>query len=447
MQIKIIERKALTNYHSNGHSLISPSWSKRWSQCPATVINLHEQRSHAKDNLESCRGTFAHLLFEVYGALNILIDDNLKPSSVLSDAQVQEVHDLNNSYTTNPSNDETVRTLAGDISQMILYDYVEPDMTLYLNQCLQHIIDLRSNGYIVQHEIACKLGWLLGHDQCDGTSDVVAYNKDTSHLIIGDLKYGVVDMVYPENNYQLNVYCLGAIHTLGLKSSDIGSITFEIYQPRVHHPLLQYHTTVDQVYNFVMDNIATQSIRALQLIGSPDVVRDSDYHPSTSNCYYCPRKLECTAYSDKAINDAKSVFDADENLKPRMAIKDFPLSRVRDVLRAEPFIKNFIKEVTKMAHDKVKQGYGDELGLKLVAGRKTRSIVGKTDDDRINAMIEIGLPREEVINIKAKSPAQLEKSLSTEHLNKVKPLIVEQIGEPLVVIESDRRKPIENPFN
>lgn len=167
------------------HSLLSPSSSHRWIQCPPSA-RLTENYSDTGSAYAN-EGTLAHSVAEAKLRCRLGISKN---PPICDDPEMDEHTD----------------------------DYVAFVM--------EQIEGLTDPSVYVEQKVDCS----RYVPECKGTCDALIISDGVLHII--DLKYGRGVKVDAENNDQLRIYALGALNMFGYLY-DIEVVRMSIFQPRL----------------------------------------------------------------------------------------------------------------------------------------------------------------------------------------------------------------------
>lgn len=253
-----------------------------------------------------------------------------------------------------------------------------------------------------------------------GTADCVLYNTVTRELHVIDYKHGAGVAVEVKNNSQLMYYGLGAMHGLNLP---VKGLVLTIVQPRCYHadgPIRSWHTTGGRVMDFLGDLI--DDAKATEAMDAPITPGD--------HCRWCPAQPQCPALRERALTAARKAFNPVDQYEP---------GELSDMLHKLPSIEAWIKAVREFAYREAGNGRVPP-GWKLVPKRAHRKWKDEwTDASKISR--EFGLKTPEVIELKIKSPAQVEKLVPKD----LKPLLEKMVlqessGLTLVPVSDERRE-------
>ena len=425
--------------HDNGHSILSPSGWSMWSKCTGSMVGLNEARKVATDNLASVEGTTAHILLE------IAILTWTCPSEVSRQDYMQIVEDVpefmgdiirwRDKIVGNINNTDEVKDFTQECFGQIIRGKFTSEMRIEIKKCYDRIKVYKDDGWTVLAESKVSLRPFFGHDHSDGSADVIMYKG--SRLIVADLKYGKGIEVSPNKNGQLSIYAGGAIGEIGFDRKWRGlidQIDIVIMQPRINNGVWKtWVTNYEDLYDFLMfaRGKSEQAIEALQ--GGKVT-----YNPSESACQWCHRSKDCKARVKQALTMVQEAFASaglvvDSIERP----KDISVDDLADILDRTPFIVSFLKDMGEEAEKRAK---GGEIipRRKLVKGRSSRK--WSDEDVLMKGLADAGLFAQDFINLKVKSPAQMEKVLLTDEQKAiVKSNIIKTFGGEALVSESDPR--------
>lgn len=256
-----------------------------------------------------------------------------------------------------------------------------------------------------------------------GTADCVIYYPAIQKMIVIDYKHGAGVPVEVKENPQLMYYGLGAISAL---NKPVRELELVIVQPRCFHsdgPIRSWKTTAGRVLDFLADLIddakATESPHAPLKVGD--------------HCRWCPAQPQCPALKEKALVAARQAFSSVTQYEP---------AELAEMLANLPAIESWIKSVREFAYREAEHGRIPP-GWKLVEKRKTRKWKTEwAEGDKIAR--EFGLKGPEVIEVKLKSPAQIEKIAPKELRKRLTEMVVQESSGLTLVEESDGRLAVTN---
>lgn len=450
--INAIEDAALVGYQDNNHALISPSGASRWSKCVGSLIDIHEHRRTAPDNIASITGTVAHWLLE-FALMHRVCPTEVSIQSIgpLEDQVHAEVFSWCDRILSKTLQTQEVRDMAVELRDKVCTLNFDMEMRLYIKGVYDAIMSYVYAGYMMWPEMRVSLKKFFGHSQCNGSSDTVLIKGD--HLIIADLKYGVAEEVFPEENAQLALYGLGACAEVesapGIEPVYIKRVSLVVCQPRVNNRVWDaWETDRDWLLTYAAV-MKIASLKALIAIAEPSLVTMEMHKPSEKSCKYCHRKIDCVSRRDSVLEEVKIAFTSagqpveTGQIAPTQSVDVTAVSNkvLADIMNAAPFILSFLKDIEKETYLRVNKG-ADVGGRKLVKGRLSRDWSAAPDQVK-STFLALGLNLDDIVESKLKSPAKLESVAMPPHVrNIVKSLIKSTHGNPVIALASDRREAI-----
>lgn len=371
------------------HAILSPSGASRWMTC--TPSARFEEQFPDKSSEYAKEGTLAHTLGE------LLILDKLgriEKEVFKKSLKTIEANDLYN---------ESMLEYCDDYATFVCEQYATAqahtkDAMLFLEQKLD-MTEWVPDGF--------------------GTGDVVIIADGT--LDFTDLKYGKGVAVYAENNKQLMLYALGALHAFDFMYN-IEIIRMTIYQPRINNTSTWEISAVD-LKVWAETELKPKAAMAWEGIG--------EYVPGV-HCQFCKAKAVCKALANENLQMAKYDF-RDINMLTE--------EEVADILNRADMFTDWIKAVEDHALAEALAGK-EWPGYKLVEGRSNRKY---SDEDAVAAkLLKQGYAEDEIYNKKLVSITALEKELGKkEFASMLGDLIIKPAGKPCLADVNDKR-PVYN---
>jgi hypothetical protein len=455
-EVRQIEADAHAGFENNGHSLLSPSGWHGWGKCVGSVSSIHNARAVGKDNCASVEGTAGHFFLEI--CTTLLIDpmafnsSTVIPATILTDVRAWAL-----SVSMKPHNSNEVKSLAVRLANDIINGTLADEFKTEIKKVTDIIYWYVGEGYTLIPEARVSAEIFLWHTSSDGTSDIVLYHQVKKHLIVADLKYGKGIEVFPKENGQLLIYCLGVISLLIkldlVKDINDWFIDIVVCQPRINNRFWDAWQT-NYAFMLQFSVLAKErSVLALYAIAYPKSVTIEDYRPSVNSCQFCHHRTNCQPRIEKAQLDlnstlAKAGIVVTDNI-PKSP-NETPLHQIftgitsdvlSEIYHAMPFILATLKDIEVEMYSRMLKG-NPVKGVKLVSGRNARR--WDIDDSGLEALLREKGIYDDCIEVKLPSPAKFEKILVDKgvksdimsHINKFK-------GSPVLALESDRRKSIE----
>ncbi|WP_295216402.1 DUF2800 domain-containing protein [Ruminococcus sp.] len=363
------------------HAFLSASGAHRWINCtPAAMLE-----KQVPDNAGSyaAEGTLAHSLAELKLRKQFEI---MKPSDYKQQLAAIQADKLYQ-----PEMDGYTDTYVDHIRSLCMAFPAMPYVVIEKRLDFSHIVP---GGF--------------------GTGDCVILYGDTLHIC--DLKYGKGVPVSAENNPQLRLYALGAIHEYSLLY-DIKEVQMHIIQPR-------------------LDNISTDTLTADALRQWGDSVKPlaeqatngtGEFHAGDW-CRFCRAKAQCRARAVQMLEIGEKRNDT--------LLSD---AEIGEILTAAQSLQSWVKSLEEYAEKQLIAGK-EIPGWKLVEGRSNRTI---TDTEAAFQVLEqSGYDEALLYERKPLNLTALEKLCGKKHLTElIGNYIVKPPGKPTVVPTTDKRRP------
>lgn len=416
----------------NSHARLSPSDSKRWAHCTASISATEHI---PKDNsVYASEGTEAH--------------------------------------------DWAEKVLVGTVKLKDVPSDFRPHIKSYVDHCL----GLVPEG--VTPYIEAKVP-LFYDPKSTGTCDFAVVTED--RVWIRDYKHGAGVLVNAVNNEQLAIYALSFIVDLendGLFDFDPSTIVdIGIVQPRHREgdEVRIWEVTLSDLRDFCRDI----EYAAIQI----QTGRGLKFDPSEETCRWCPKawKVKCPARV-KALAEAFEIQDIDgmdflaalpdlskvdakkevqerieirteaavvEVIEPITSLPEYrELSdaQLAKIFKATKAIKGFLDDVSEVIEERVTRG--DNFGgrFKMVMGREgNRAWIDEEAADKF--LKNQKLKEDERYDFKLKSPTKAEELLkdklnsTTRTKNLFDALITRAAAKPVVALADDKRPAIDAPTN
>lgn len=377
------------NHKERAHSPIGASSASRWIACPASVSlqeGIAEQSSPYAEE-----GTVAHELGEWAIEKDLdpvlhwekFVEETDKPAS-LEMAQAVQVY-----YNTIKS---------------IMSKHSDSDPELSLEERFE-LTDVHPDAF--------------------GTNDACIYVPFERMYII-DYKHGAGVPVRAENNKQLLYYALGAI-----KGMEVEEVVLMIVQPRCEIEGEGYvREWVIPVAK--LDEFREELRAAVKRVYAPNPKAVAGDH-----CKFCKASGFCPALRKEAMTIAQSSFDLIEDKGTVTLPSPSSLSpeQITKVLEGASLVSQWVKDVQSYAHMMAESGK-KVAGYKLVAKKGNR----KWTNESLVAQEFEDLFADDLFDKKLKSPAQLEKIVGKENVDR---LTTRPENGTTLVPEKDKRKAIE----
>ncbi len=234
------------------HSLLSPSSSHRWIECPPSA-RLTENYPDTSSGYAQ-EGTLAHHV-----------------------AEKKLLHRLG-------------KTKAPKVCDDLEMDEHTDDYIAFVNEQLEGLTDPK---VYVEQKVDCSK-WV---PECSGTCDALIISDGVLHII--DLKYGRGVKVDAENNDQLRIYALGALEMFAFLYP-IHTVRMSIFQPRLSNC---------STWETPREDIETWALEVLKPAADLAWYGNGDYKAG-DHCQFCKAKAECRERAK--ANMALAAYDFSE---------------------------------------------------------------------------------------------------------------------------------------
>ena len=244
-----------------------------------------------------------------------------------------------------------------------------------------------------------------------GTADAVIYKPGLRRLLVFDLKYGAGIVVEAVGNPQGRYYGLGAC--MALAERPVSEVEIVVVQPRAPHPA---------------GPIRRETISAFELVEwSADLLEAAErtLDPEAplvpgAWCRFCPAAGICPGLRERALATAQAEFAA-ARLPSPPSPASLPAEEVARLLTAAELAELWIRALRAQAHAELAAGRIIP-GWKLVPKRPTRR--WRDEGQTVVELQALGLPEDELIARRLKSPAQVEKLVGASRKREIADLVV-----------------------
>ena len=357
------------------HRLMPPSASGRWLTCTASAKAV--QDIVGTSSPFAAEGTLAHSMFEI-----MLNGEELPPAGTAFEVDGYALE-----------------------TSLEMYDHLQ--RAVEYTEVLTWADELKWT----EHKVMLKSG-------ITGTVDLLMAGGNM--LEVMDLKYGQGERVEVENNTQLMIYALGALHQLG-NLFDFEQVRLHILQPRLGH-FVNWMVPLDDLLEWELD-VLDPATHAIQ----NDIGR---FVASETACRWCPLTGRCDAQHAHMA----SMF---EELPPAVLPSDMEKLSFELVLPRAAEMRAYANAVEAAAFRYALQGM-EIPGYKLVEGRSARSWAPGAETELVNT---IQKPYES----RLKSVAVVEKELGRTTFRSVglDAWVTKPPGKPTLVKASDKRPAVQ----
>lgn len=375
------------------HALLSASSASRWLNCPKSV-RLTEDIPDGESSSFAAEGTLAHAIAEDY-----LREYATGKGRTVEDYVVPE------RFKGNP----------------LFYDGMYQDVTPYLEYVVS---TFEGKSRVATLDIEARLDFSKYVPSGFGTGDAVIIDNGT--LEICDLKFGKGVLVEAENNPQIMLYGLGALHAYDY-IFDIRNVKMTIVQPRLDH-VASFVLSADELRDW--GNNTVSPIAKLAYNGQGD-------QKAGEWCRWCKIKATCKARAEKQGQTVAMMAEAE--------LTD---DQICQILTASAEIKAWLSDIE--SHTVQRLSDGETLpGWKLVEGRSNRKI--KEPEALAEKLLNCGVDAARIYKPQElQSLTALEKAVGKARFNELcGEYVYKPQGKATLVPESDKRPAlgsVENDF-
>jgi len=289
-----------------------------------------------------------------------------------------------------------------------------------VEDCMLYAVDLHAQLTNVEAHIEERV--YIAKD-CDGTADLVFVSDECVDVI--DWKFGQGIEVSAIDNTQLMAYACGVIKGKFLDKAPSLKVRLHVVQPRINN-YSTFETTVGDLM-WWHEHVLKPGLSLAESELAP-------FNPSLSACRWCPRRSNCTARMQAALNNAETVF------AQHAQMPNLDADLLEKLLPMASEIEACIKDLKLFATQQLSDGKTVK-GFKLVRGRSNRVWV---DEEAAGEFLSQHLDPEEQFNVKMIGPAAAEKLLDRQ-LRKEDDflgLIDKPEGKLTLAAESDKRQAV-----
>lgn len=364
------------------HALLSASSAHRWLECPPSAVAAERYTDTGSDF--AAEGTLAHEVAEFIASNRFDVE-----------AHDNWVADLQ-TYLGNPGVTKEMAEHARGYLYYIL-EQIKGDNPALLFEQRVDFSEWVPEGF--------------------GTCDCILIEGNT--LTIIDYKYGVGVPVSAENNPQMRLYALGALHDFGF-AYDVEKIETHIYQPRINN-ISTESLTVDELLAWV------KTVKPI----AEKAAKGKGKYKAGSHCKFCPHAGRCRTLT-------RTCTEYAETHDLRVAVPVLAPHEVAEVLAMEPLITLWLKRVKSQALTTMLDG-GEVPGYKVVEGK-----LGNrkwTDELQVAETLKgAGFSEEDYTETKLLSPAAIDKLVGKKKAAELLDgLTARSAGAPTIALETDKR--------
>jgi hypothetical protein len=383
---------AAKKHKDRAHALLSASGAHRWLECTPSALLEEKFKADDEGTVYSLEGTFAHEL----GELEIL--------QALEMISTKEYQDRK----------------AEKLAHEFFNDEMEEEVDKYVQEVLNIIDEARKIDRYLHISIEDRFDLGAFIPEGFGSNDVAVIAGP--RLIIGDLKFGKGVRVSAEDNPQLRLYALGALHKYGFLY-EIEEVEMIIFQPRLNN-VSRATLTPAELLTWAEEVVKPKA--ALAFAG------EGELNPG-DHCRFCKVGPRCRALAEKNLELLKYQFE-----EPKLLTD----AQLLDAYDKSAALISWANLIQKYVLGQALEGV-NWPGYKLVEGRANRKI---TDEEKAaEALKAAGFTEAQIQNTKLKGLTDLTKLLGkTEFEAVLGPFVVKPKGTPTLAEESDPRPAINN---
>ena len=289
----------------------------------------------------------------------------------------------------------------------------------YIDICIEKINEARSVSPDAEVHVEERLDFSPWVPEGFGTGDMVIMSD--SYIEVIDLKYGKGVKVSAENNSQMMLYALGLYNSYGILYG-AEKVRMTIVQPRIGNISTAEMSTED----LLAWGASIQPIAQKAFEGAGE--RCAGEH-----CLFCKVKTTCRKLADYELEKVQEDLEPDD-------LTDVDISDI--IMRADS-IKKWLTALEEYALSKALNDGIVWPGLKVVEGRRVRKISDEAAAQTV--LINAGYEAEDFLKPPAlKTITELEKLMGKKvFAETLKDYIIKPQGKPTLVINSDKRPPME----
>lgn len=415
--------KSKVERSNDSHALLSPSGSKKWMFCPASLAC--EADIPNTSGAAAVNGTCMHTLSEH------LINMAIKGIDERADK-------YKGAYVLNEGKGPIKALVKPEKGAVLITDDFVSQVNKYVDYC-RPIIDAAE---LVEVESRVNLTRVLhpgvmvpfedprtgekGESplQTFGTADLVAVMPD-GMLIVGDLKTGRHKVLAKENK-QMMLYALGLLRKLK-RLYDITAVRLVIFQPYAGGAD-EWDTTPEalELFGKFASKAALKAIDAFER--GKKGLKPADFRPGNDACQWCRFSEKCNA-KRKVATESVTEPAAEILHTPEM-----PIEQLKAEWDKLPLMRQHIADIEKAMYAALMRG--EQVGgLKLVEGRPGNR--SWSDEQEVIRLAEAHFDL--MYELKLLGPTAAEKALGGDLFKEFEHLVTRKPGQPSIATADDKR--------
>jgi hypothetical protein len=390
------------------HAKLSPSGAHRWLRCPGSVVL--EAAYPDTTSTYAREGTAAHELAAI-----VLETDELN---------AQRYVDLQIEF------DDHGEEVSWRVTQ---------DMADYVDDYVKLVREL-AEGNMLLVERKVPISHLTGETGATGTSDVVIVNTTGRNLTVVDLKYGMGVRVEAEENPQLMMYALGALHDYDVLG-DFETVSMYIHMPRLNF-VSEYHIPVQELLS-AGDDIRRGASFCREAEEADDEDLAEFLEPGEKQCRFCKAKATCRALradvTDVVGGDAACTIDEFAEFLPEVVDSQTGDNYLPMAMSKVALVEDWCKAVRAEVERRLFAGQKVD-GYKLVEGKRGNR-KWENEGEVEDLFKTFRMRQDEMYDLSLISPTKAEKVFkqNPKRWAKVTDLITQSVGKPSVALATDKR--------
>jgi hypothetical protein len=329
---------------------------------------------------------------------------------------------------------------------------VTQDMADYVDDYIKLVREL-AQGKMLLVERRVPISHLTGEAGATGTSDVVIVDTAGRNLTVVDLKYGMGVRVEAQENPQLMMYALGALHEYDVLGV-FETVSMYIHMPRLNF-VSEYHIPVQELLKAGAD-----IRRGAELCRKAEAAEEGDLaeflEPGEKQCRFCKAKATCRALradvTDVVGGDAACTIDEFAEFLPETVDSETGDNYLPIAMSKVALVEDWCKAVRAEVERRLFAGQKVD-GYKLVEGKRGHRKWGNETEVE-DLFKSFRMRQDEMYDLSLISPTKAEKVFkqNPKRWAKVTDLITQSVGKPSVALATDKRpemviQPVSDDFS